>query len=221
MSSRSNTRGAATLTASVLLAVLGGCTTGGPILTGATSTTLGSNTSTATPTPTPTATPVPTATPTPTPAPTPIPGGTGVVTIAEGQLALDGGYIVVFSPFTLSGGGSLDFVADWLSPLDDIDIGITSGECTVAMMQTSSCTFLAVADSATNKPEEIVLPVSAGTYTPVLGNFTVSTEVISYRVVYTPSATASAAERSAMATRMAAELKGGLGIQRIRGTLKR
>ena len=115
----------------------------------------------------------------------------------------------------------MDFVADWLSPLDDIDIGIASGECTVAMMQTSSCTFLAIADSATAKPEEIVLPVTAGTYTPVLGNFTVSTEVITYRVVYTPSGSASAAERNALATRIAAELKGGLGIQRVRGALKR
>lgn len=220
MSSRSNRRAFAALTTAALLAVLGGCTTGGPILTGSSSTTLGSGTSSATPTPTPT--PAATPTPTATPVATPIPGtGSAPITISEGQLALDGGYIAVFTPFTLAGAGSLDLVADWLSPLDDIDIGIASGECTTAMMQAGTCVFAAIADSATAKPEEIVLPVSAGTYTHVIGNFTASTEIITFRLVFTPTTSLSATKAAEVAAGLSVQAMKSTEFTRARGGLKR
>jgi len=220
MSSRQTHRAVAALPAAALLAVLGGCTTGGPILTGSSSTTLGSGTSSATPTPTPT--PAATPSPTATPVPTPIPGtGSAPITISEGQIALDGGSIAVFTPFTLASAGRLDLVADWLSPLDDIDIGITTGECTVAMLQTDSCVFAAVADSATAKPEAIVLAVSAGTYTHLIGNFTASTEIVTYRLIFTPGASLSAANAAEVAASLTARTAREPMVARVRGSLKR
>jgi len=177
-----------------MLVIASGCSTGGPILTGTTP--LGS----ATPTPAATATPVPTATPTPTPTATPVPTpgpGQTTVTIDEGSISLPGGYIAIFTPFTLSQAGSLDFTADWVSSLNDIDIALANGSCTSDQFSAGTCSFAGTEESATMKPEEMVLALAAGTYTHMIGNFSAASETISYRLLFAPTASASLSDARA------------------------
>ena len=171
-----------------MLVAASGCTTGGPILTGS------NPLASPTPTPAATATPVPTATPAPTPTPTPVatpaPGQTSV-TVIEGSITLPGGYIAIFDPFTLVQAGSLDFTADWVSSADNIDLALTSGSCTSADLSAGICPFAGIEESATMKPEQMTLPLTAGAYTPLIGNFTTATETIAYRIGFTPNASVS------------------------------
>lgn len=182
-----------------MLFIASACSTGGPILTG--SSPLGS------PTATPTATPLPTATPTATPTPTPVappgPGQTST-TIIEGSLSLQGGFIAIFDPFALAQAGSLDFSADWTSSLNDIDIALASGPCTSSQLSAGTCTFAGLEESAALKPEQMTLPLSAGTYTPLIGNFTTATETITYRILFTPNASASQSDVRAFVAAAAA-----------------
>ncbi len=192
MSSRSRfSRGFRLGSLMALLVVASGCTTGGPILTGSNPLASPTPTPAATATPAPTATPA--ATPTPSPVATPGPGQTSTI-VLEGSLSLLGGYVAVFDPFTLSQAGSLDFSADWTSSGNDIDIAVATGSCTSSQLSAGACTFAGLEESPTMKPEQMTLALSAGTYTPLIGNFTTATEAITYRIVFTPNASASQSE---------------------------
>jgi hypothetical protein len=183
-----------------LLAIATACSTGGPILTGsnpfASPTPTPATSASATPTPAATPTATPAATPTPTPVSTPGPGQSSV-TILEGSIQLPAGYVGIFDPFTISQAGSVDFSADWISPLNDIDIALASGACTSSQLSAGTCTFAGLEESATLKPEQMTLALSAGSYTPLLGNFSNGDETISYRIVFTPNASASRGAASA------------------------
>jgi hypothetical protein len=122
--------------------------------------------------------------------PTPGPGQTAV-TVLEGSIQLPAGYIAIFDPFTISQAGSVDFSADWTSSLNDIDIALASGSCTSSELSAGTCTFAGTEESATLKPEQMTLALSAGPYTPLLGNFSNGDETIAYRIVFTPNASAS------------------------------
>ena len=207
-----------------LIAVLllaSACTTGGPVLTGA-SATLGGGASTSptpAPTATPTATPAPTATPVPTATVTPSPGTAGAVTVAEGSVVIPGGYIAVFAPITFSQAGSLDFSADWTSSFDDIDIALANGACSSDQLSLNLCTFAGLEESATLKPEQLTLSIRAATFTPLIGNFTAPTETVTYRILFTPAASASSAEVRALLRSAAPHLRGGPVLIRAKGSL--
>jgi len=186
------------------LLVAAGCSTGGPILTGsnpfATPSPTPAGGATPTPTVTPTATPTatPAATPSPTPVSTPGPGQT-TVTVLEGSLQLPAGYVAIFDPFTLPQAGSVDFSADWVSPLNDIDIALANGACTSSQLSAGACTFAGLEESATLKPEQMTLALTAGSYTPLLGNFSNGDDTIAYKIVFTPNTSASLSDLRALA----------------------
>lgn len=210
------TTGAKAALLALCMSVTLSCTTGGPVLTGSSST-LGSGTTSATPTPAATATPTvtptatPGATPTPSASPTATPSPTnGVTVISEGTFALGGGVVALFAPFDLGSAGTLDFIADWVSIFDDIDLGISRGECTVALFEANQCDFLGVADSAFNKPEELVLAVTPGKYTHAIANATASTEIVAFQLVFVPSSAASAASTRAEVARLRAHYGGAM-----------
>jgi hypothetical protein len=127
------------------------------------------------------------------------------VTVAEGTFSLPGGYIAILDTDTFAAAGSMDFIADWTSPLDDIDIAVANGACTSAQLSAGACTFAGLEESATLKPEQLTLALSASSYTPLIGNFTLPTELISYRITFTPNAAVSTAEVRRLLSYAAAE----------------
>ena len=142
-------------------------------------------------------------------------GGTAV-TVAEGSISLPGGYIAIFTTFTFSQAGSLDFTADWMSSLNDIDIAVANGACTSDQLSLNQCTFLGVEDSPTLKPEQLTLAIAAASYTPLIANYTNPTETIAYRIVFTPPASAWSAEVAALVAEAKAHLRGGPVLVRAR-----
>jgi hypothetical protein len=114
----------------------------------------------------------------------------------------------------------LNFTADWTSVDDDIDIALANGSCTSDQLSVGLCTFKAVEDSETLKPEELTLALDATTYTPLVANFTAPTENITYRILFTPGASLSQSEvRAFMAD--TARLRIAPVLVRAKGRLRR
>jgi hypothetical protein len=128
---------------------------------------------------------------------------------------------VVFPTYAFSQAGVLNFTADWTSAANDIDIAVANGSCTSDQLSVGLCTFKAVEDSETLKPEELNLAIDATTYTPLIANFTAPTENITYRILFTPSASLSQSEVRAFMVDAAARLRIAPVLVRAQGKLRR
>jgi hypothetical protein len=85
---------------------------------------------------------------------------------------------------------------DWTFAENDIDVGVFNGDCSFEQFMGSQCTLVAISASITDKPERISGSAPAGTHTLFLENVGPGDETLSYQVVLTPSASASASDRS-------------------------
>ncbi len=73
---------------------------------------------------------------------------------------------------TGSGTGTVDAIVEWTYPSNDVDIYVTAANCSTDAFSTSSCAYVAKADSTTAKPERLSFPVTgASTYRLWVVNF--------------------------------------------------
>ncbi len=136
--------------------------------------------------PTTPVTPPPTPPP-PPPAPSVVSQGVGLSLEAEtlGRLV-----------FTTIASGTLRATVDWTFSESDIDVGLFGGECSFEQFLAGQCPMIAISASTTAKPEVITGSAPVGTYTLFIENTTPRDETVSYQVVLTPSASASASKGS-------------------------
>jgi hypothetical protein len=128
----------------------------------------------------------PKVTPTPTPLPPPqvVAQGTGLSLESE---------FVGRVPITTTRAGSLKATVDWTFATNDIDVALVRSNCTFDQFTAAQCQILSISASATAKPEVIQADgAAAGDYTLFIENTGPADETLSFQVVLTPSATASA-----------------------------
>lgn len=122
-----------------------------------------------------------------TPAPTPQPP----VVVLEGSFSLPAGFIGVSPTISVPSSGVLTVTVDWTFATNDLDIALVRGTCTEAMFDAETCDVIAFTESATAKPETLTVNVTAGSYTPLVGNFGTGDESGALQAVFTAGATAS------------------------------
>ena len=125
-----------------------------------------------------------------TPPPTPPPP----VVVAQGQgFPLTAGFTGRV-PFTTTRTGLLEATVDWTFAANDVDVLLARGDCSFEQLEAAQCPILAFSISTTAKPERIRFDgAAAGPYTLFVENTGATNESVSFQVVLTPSATASAA----------------------------
>jgi len=137
---------------------------------------------------------------TPTTVPTPVPTPPPPEVAVQGNISLDP-LVLYLRPFSISRAGSLDVTVDWTYAHDDVDVYIAQGDCSFDQFIVMQCNIVGFSESFTAKPEKAtVATAAAGTYTLLVGNIGPDLESISYQVVLTPSAAASASRRTAPST---------------------
>jgi len=137
--------------------------------------------------------PTPNPTPTPTPAPTPIPPQ---VVAERTGFSLEAGWIGWLA-FPTSQAGTLEATVDWTYASNNLDVYLVKGECNYDQLYAGLCETLASSDSETAKPDKVRLEnAAAGTYTIFVDNLGPGDESLSFQVVLTPGAAASATSRS-------------------------
>jgi len=92
--------------------------------------------------------------------------------------------------------GTLTATVDWTFAENDVDVAIVGGDCSFEAFLGGQCPIVAISASTTAKPERISGAANAGTYTLFIENTGPGDETISYQVVLTPDASASASGRS-------------------------
>ena len=124
-----------------------------------------------------------------TPPPTPPPP----VVVSQGQgFPLEADFVGRV-PFTTSRTGLLEATVDWTFAANDVDVALVRGDCTFEQFEAIQCPVLAFSVSTTAKPERIRSDgAAAGSYTLFVENAGPGDESVSFQVVLTPSATASA-----------------------------
>jgi hypothetical protein len=127
------------------------------------------------------------STPAPPPPPVVVSGATGLALEAD---------VLARVVFEATRSGTLDATVDWTFPENDLDVGILGGNCSFEQFLGNQCPIVAISASTTAKPERISGAVNAGTYTLFIENTGPGDETISYQVVLTPNASASASGRS-------------------------
>jgi len=116
------------------------------------------------------------------------------VVVAQGQgFPLNAGFTGRV-PFNTSRGGLLEATVEWTFASNDVDVALVRGDCSFAQLEAAQCPILAFSLSTTAKPERIRFDgAAAGSYTLFIENTGATNESVSFQVVLTPSATASAA----------------------------
>lgn len=135
-------------------------------------------------------TPTPVAAPTPAPAPQVIQQNSGRVPARTA---------VLLPTFSLSQSGTVEITADWTFARNDIDVLLARGVCTIEQARADRCEIIGSTSSTTAKPERLRLSVPAGSYTPLIANFSEEDEAVSYQVVFTPGAVAALSAPAASA----------------------
>jgi hypothetical protein len=110
-------------------------------------------------------------------------------------LALESGF-VGWVPFETSRSGNLEATVDWTFPETDIDVALVNAPCSFEQFVGAQCTFIAASASTTAKPEVVSGSAPAGNYLLFIINAGARDETLSFQVVLTPSATASASRDS-------------------------
>lgn len=137
-----------------------------------------------------------TSPPPPTPPPTPPPPEV----VSNGHISLDPMYLYV-GTFSTDKAGALEATVQWTLETDDVDVYLAQGNCSFDQFVASQCNVVSFSESASAKPEKVTFGgAAAGTYTLLIGNRGPEYESISYQVVLTPSASASASSRPTAAT---------------------
>ena len=130
----------------------------------------------------------------PPPPPTTTPPAVTTVVSESSQSGLEQRTLlsVVFSTSQV---GSLTATVDWTFATDNVEAYLTSGNnpCTIAQFNNGTCPFVAVATSATAKPERLTANGQvAGAYTLYIGNRGPKSESVSWQVTLTTGGAASA-----------------------------
>jgi hypothetical protein len=130
-------------------------------------------------------TPAPLPTPTPTPVPPPR-------VVSHGSIGLEAG-MVLRTVFTTTLSGRLDATVNWTFVEDDLDVYVTPGVCTFEQFFGGQCPPAGFSESETAKPEAVTVQGAApGSYTLFVGNLGPRDESLSWQVVLTPGAAATA-----------------------------
>lgn len=130
--------------------------------------------------------------PTDNPPPTPVPTPTPPVLVASGNGFPLEAEFTGRVPFTTTRTGNLEATVDWTFAANDVDVLLTSGDCSFDQLIANQCTILTFSVSTTAKPERIRSDsAAAGAYTLFVENTGPGDESVSFQVVLTPT-TASA-----------------------------
>jgi hypothetical protein len=98
--------------------------------------------------------------------------------------------------FNTAQAGSLSATVDWTNATDNVEAYLASGSnpCTIAQFNSGTCPFIAVAASATAKPEHLTAGGQAGgTYTLYIGNRGPKSESVAWQVTLSTGGGARAA----------------------------
>jgi hypothetical protein len=124
----------------------------------------------------------PVAVPTPTPTPTP----PTTVSIAEGSFSGLNAGVLLAVPFTTLARGRIEATVNWTRGKNDVNAAIVRGSCTLNQINRGNCPFVALAASATAKPERLAIADAASAaYTLYIGNLGPSAEEVSYEIELT------------------------------------
>ena len=130
-------------------------------------------------------TPAPLPTPTPTPVPPPR-------VVSQGSTGMEAG-MIGRTVFTTTLSGRLDATVNWTFVEDDVDVYVARGECTFEQFFADQCVEAGFSESETAKPEVVTVQGAApGSYTLFIGNVGPRDESLSWQVVLTPGAAATA-----------------------------
>lgn len=130
--------------------------------------------------------PGPSEVPPPPPPPVVVSQMTGVFLEAE---------VLGKALFTTSQAGSLEVTLDWTFPENDLDPIMVKGDCSHDDFLAQRCETIGFSSSDTAKPEVATGTAEAGTHTFFVANFGPGDETLSYQIVLTPNASASARPR--------------------------
>ena len=129
--------------------------------------------------------------PVPTPTPTPPPPPPRVV--AEGSEALPAAALGQLT-FTTTLPGRIDATVNWTFEDDDFDVYLVRGDCTFQQLRARQCDLAGFSENQLVKPEKVsASTVPAGRHQLFIGNRGPHDESLSFQVILTPTAAASAA----------------------------
>ena len=97
--------------------------------------------------------------------------------------------------FTTTQAGTVEITLDWTFPENDLDPILVKGDCSHDDFLAEQCEIIGFSTSETAKPEKASGTAEAGTHTIFVANYGPGDETLSYQVVLTPSASASARRR--------------------------
>jgi hypothetical protein len=130
----------------------------------------------------------PTTPATPTPPPTPPPPSV----VLQSGYPIAAGYLYA-EFFSTDRTGTIDATIDYTFTTNQIVVWIARGSCTAELFMANQCNYTATS-FAGSKPRRVsVTAAAAGTYTLIVGNGGPQDDSVSYQVVLTPTASASAA----------------------------
>ena len=131
------------------------------------------------------------AAPRPVPTPTPAPV---TALLSEGSQSGLAEHFLLLVPFHTGSFGSIRASVDWTFAASTIHIFISPGRCTVDEINSGSCRFVAVSQTATPKPRVVTATGQpAGDYTLYIGNAAGAEESVSWQVFLTSTASSTAA----------------------------
>ncbi len=121
-----------------------------------------------------------------TPARTQIGGGTFNVVGTVEAIQLGYNADIAAGSFPIAEGGTVEILADWTSPANNIDIFFYIGACTSEQARSNVCAIANRTTSTTTKPERLnIIGVPAGNYSLGFGNFGPTAESGSFQVFLT------------------------------------
>ena len=114
--------------------------------------------------------------------------GSGTFSVEGTVVAMENGFNadVATGPFATAGLGTVEILADWTSPANNIDIFLYLGTCRAEQARANSCPVANRTVDATRKPERLnVIGVPAGNYSVGFVNFGPTAETGTFEVFLT------------------------------------